>query len=208
MSKKKLFLFILIIIMTLLSACLSIKKIPRDFYLLEYLPAKENMELVQQVPVDQTVLIRDALIKAPYSSKNLVKRNSGPSFSYYENSLWGIDLSENLADLLSRQLQVYQIFSRSLRSSTAFSSPDYEITIQLRKLEQLSENAQTYNSFILEFNLIDREKGEILVKHNSEEKINLKSNSLDEFVLSFNQHYLSQGNEFIRKILIFLEAGN
>jgi len=188
-----------IILLLIFLACSSGQFIQNRYYILEYFSDSENPELEQEKPVLGTVIIHDASINKPYDRDNIVVRYFGPKITYAQNDIWGVKLEEIIPDLVATRMQKYNIFKNILRDYSR-SRPDYEITINIKNLEQF--HSENLNEAHIDMNMILRdERGNEMVRHSIKKETRLANDDVDIFVQRVNNIILEETNYFTRKIL-------
>jgi len=180
-------------------ACSSGQFIQNRYYILEYFSDSENLELKQEKPVVGTVIIHDASINKPYDRDNIVVRYFGPTITYAQNDIWGVKLEEIIPDLVATRMQKYNVFKNILRDYSR-SRPDYEITINIKNLEQF--HSENLNEAHIDMNMILRdERGNEMIRHSIKKETRLANDDVDIFVQRVNNIILEETNHFTRKIL-------
>lgn len=118
----------------LLTGCLTRPQMPTAYYTLDYIAESERAELRRQSPYPVSVHVRDTEIARAYGRPQIVERGIGPQFSYLERHLWGVDLSDTVADLVAQRVERYGITEQTLREFTR-EPADYEVRSAIEAIE-------------------------------------------------------------------------
>ncbi|MFW6211956.1 MAG: ABC-type transport auxiliary lipoprotein family protein [Spirochaetota bacterium] len=196
---------ILILFATLLS-CVSRPANPRFFYTLDYIPSTEEPELVQGQPYPVSVHILDSEISQAYTRPQIVQRGLGPEFTYLDNRLWGVELSETLAELIDRRVDAYNLFARTQREYAREES-DYEIRSDLSAIEYVNYRGTEQALVRLDYTFWDVSEARAVVQHRGNVQQPIFGGDVALFVNEANTILLDELDEFLRKVVTFLETG-
>ncbi|HKJ84423.1 MAG TPA: ABC-type transport auxiliary lipoprotein family protein [Spirochaetia bacterium] len=190
----------------LLSSCITRPAIPVFYYTLDYLPDTENPELARTEPDPATVHVLDTSIPRAYTRPQIVQRGVGPQFTYLDNQLWGIDLSETVAGLVEQRINRYSIFSRTYRNFTR-EGADYEIRSSVPRLEYVRYDGTRQASFEFEITLWQMPDEMPVVRHRATAQRSVLGDDVAAFVAEANEMLLAEIDVFLESVNRYLDTG-
>jgi ABC-type uncharacterized transport system auxiliary subunit len=147
----------------LLAACFFGGKSPETrYYTLDYTPAPPP-ELLERGPYPFTVRLREATIAEAYRRSQIVYRQSAYQMQFYSYNLWAVDPERMVGDLLFKHLRAARLFENVTRVAETIS-PDFQISCDVRAIEEYDAPDRWYAHLAVEYQLIDEKNGQILWK--------------------------------------------
>jgi len=199
---NKIKLLILLAISIFLMNCFGGRPYSDNFYILQYFEHSENPEIHQKENFDYSVIVYDTEINRTYDSKKIVVRHFGPRITYANDHLWGTDLSDGVADLMSRRISAYNIFNQVQRNFRD-ARPDYEINSVINNIEMIKSDNLSEVHLNLDIYLKKSGVEEYLVKHSSRREEILFNTTMESFVQKVNDIILEESDRFACKIQNF-----
>jgi len=189
----------------LLTACISRSAPEVSYYLLEYKSEGELERLVVAEPLAGQVHIDDTELPRAFVRRQIVNRLEGQEFRYLRDHLWGDDLSETIPRLIESRIRRYGLFERTTRNFNR-SREGYEIRSRLDRLEFVQWGSTSAALVEIEFELIDLETKESLIRRNERRREELESRRVSDFVALANRIMLSEIDAFLTQVAESLVA--
>jgi len=178
----------------------------RHYYILE-LPEQSASFADSTVLTKKICEILDTEIPPAFAQLRIAVRKRSNEISYYQYNYWAMNPSDNLAFLLTRQVEMAKLFARSTRGLLK-QVPDYQIKSKVYNLEVLDIEDIYYAHLQMEMDLIEYDSRKILVSHSFDKTKALTERDLNLFASQLSIIFDQETIQFIRKIRTYLEENN
>jgi ABC-type uncharacterized transport system auxiliary subunit len=178
----------------------------RHYYILE-LPEESYQSNQDTLPGKGVCEILRAKIPPAYDQQRIAVRRRSHEISYYQYHYWAMNPAENLTALLEQQIQKSHIFSHS-SSGILNRIPDYQITLDVYKLEVLDQDDIYSAGLEMRMELIDYRSGQSLLTHRFERTKALKNRDLNLFASELSIIFQEETQNFIIKVRSYFEKSN
>jgi len=179
---------------------------PNFFYTLDYIARTEDGQLARAEPYPVSVHIVDTDISQAYTRPQIVQRGLGPEFTYLNNRLWGVDLSETVAELVDRRVDAYNLFRRT-RREYAREDADYEIRSDLSAIEYVNFQSTEQALVRVDYVLWDVSAERAVVYHRGNVQEPIFGNDVALFVDEANTILLDELDTFLAKVVTYFDTG-
>lgn len=147
----------------LLSGCFFGGRSPEtEYYTLDYSPSVDPARL-ERGPYPFTLRLREPTIAEAYRRSQIVYRQSAYQMRFYAFHLWAVDPERMIGDLLLKHLSAVRLFEHVSRSIESYT-PDFQLTCDIRAIEEYDSPDQWYAHLAIEYQLIDERTGQVLWK--------------------------------------------
>jgi ABC-type uncharacterized transport system auxiliary subunit len=198
---------ILFLIITLAAGCSFMNRketVNTNYYVLDYLPATENPELVMEKPFPKTLEVMETKLPRTYDRNQIVRKKSYTQISYFPNHLWANRLYDAVPNLLVRRLNAYNIFRRVGRDLME-TKPDYYLETTINNIEYLDiDKPQAF--LRLEFVMRDASTQAIIFSNRNERSRILYNKTVEYFVQSVNELIMQETDLFAYKCIEYLQG--
>jgi len=198
LSKRSVLFITLLMLLSVLSSCVSSQPPEKFYYTLQYDPSSELPELIQSEPIDASVWVQSASISRTYKRNQIVMRHFGPRISYLENHLWANDLEEKVSELITARLKAYDLF-RIIRQDFPYSRPDYELIPTVTTIEFLHGEGSSTALLNMRFDLRRLDGGSVVTTE-IERRVAVYDSNLDSFVQVVNEAILAYTDQFAAEV--------
>ncbi len=195
---KKLNILLLVLMVGFMN-CFFRTTLPTNYYILQYFDHSEKGDIKQDDSFNVSAIVYDTQISRTYDRKKIVIRHFGPKITYADNDLWATDLSDGIADLISKRISAYNIFNQVQRSFRDVR-PDYEINSSINNIELIKADNMNEVHLGIEINLTRSGEEEFLVRHVAVREERLFNESLESFVQKANDLILEEADRFSIKV--------
>ncbi len=189
------------------SGCVTRPSRVTSYYTLDYLHDSEHTELRQDTPFSASVHVLDTRIARAYSRPQIVLRGIGPSFVYLPDHLWGIDLSETVANLVQRRIRAHRMFEQTTREFTR-EEFDYELRSSIGSIEYVVFGGTRLATLEIELSLIRMSDETEVVRHQVRSESAIQADDVSVFVAEANRLLLAEIDAFLSKTLAYLTTGD
>ncbi len=193
----------ILIILILLSACAHIQVEPKRYYILEYKKVKENQELIQKTPFNNTVRVIDAELSRTYDRKQIVLRTSENMIEFNYDHLWADHLSESLSNLIQTRINRYRIFNQVYRDMQ--QSVDFEIVPVVQSIEFLDYGVKNGAHLNMDIYLKNIKDNKYIIQHHVESTVLMYDRDFEMFVQTINDMVMEETDKFIIKTVKYLK---
>jgi ABC-type uncharacterized transport system auxiliary subunit len=205
---SQLILIVVLLIIILSSAACSFlsrsEVVPTSYYVLDYLPATENPDLIQPKPFPQTMEVMDTKLPRSYDRNQIVQKMSYTEISYFPNQLWANRLYDAVPNLLVRRLNAYNIFRRVGRDLMD-TKPDYYLESTIYNIEYLGIDKPL--AFLrMEFILRNANTQEVVFTDRHERTRTLRDTSVEYLVQCFNEMIMAETDLFAGQCIDLLSG--
>lgn len=145
-----------------LTGCFFGKSPETRYYTLDYVPAPPPARL-ERGPYPFTVRLREPSIAEAYRRSQIVYRQSAYQMQFYSYHLWAVDPERMVGDLLFKHLSAARLFENVTRVAETLT-PDFQITTDIRAIEEYDSPDRWYAHLAIEYQLIDEKTGQVLWK--------------------------------------------
>jgi cholesterol transport system auxiliary component len=145
-----------------LSACVFGRTPETKYYTLDYVPDPPK-ERIERGPYPFTVRLREPTIAEAYRRSQIVYRQSAYQMQFYSYQLWAVDPERMIGDLLFKHLRAARLFENVTRA-VEMTPPDFQITTDVRAIEEYDAPDRWYAHLAVEYQLIDERTGNVLWK--------------------------------------------
>ncbi len=132
------------------------------YYTLGYTPSVDPARL-ERGPYPFTLRLREPTIAEAYRRSQIVYRQSAFQMQFYNFHLWAVDPERMIGDLLLKHLNAVRLFEHVSRSIEAYT-PDFQLTTDIRAIEEYDSPDRWYAHLAIEYQLIDERNGQVLWK--------------------------------------------
>src|SRR6056297_2729118 len=198
LSKRSVLFITLLMLLSVLSSCVSSQPPEKFYYTLQYDPSSEQPELIQSEPIEASVWVQSASISRTYKRNQIVMRHFGPRISYLENHLWANDLEEKVSELITACLKAYEVF-RIIRQDFPYSRPDYELIPTVTRIEFLHGEGSSTALLNMRFDLRRLDGGSVVTTE-IERRVEVYDSNLDSFVQVVNEAILAYTDQFAAEV--------
>lgn len=189
------------------SGCLSQPIEPTNYYILEYFPRLETFELKKENPLDFSIQILDTRIPDTYNRKQIIQRSIGPKITYLRSELWGVDLSNTIADITAKRSASYNIFSNITRDYTQLDI-DYEVITDVLNIELLTAGNNFYARLNMDYIIRDPELRSQILIHRSRRLERVASADIELFIIKLNDMLLEEIDKFLGNLEEYVVSGS
>jgi len=194
-------------LLLLLTGCITRPANPTTYYTLDYLADSEQGSLFVAEPYDVSVQVPDTTIGQAYARPQIVERGLGPRFTYLSRSLWGIDLSETIADLVARRISAYG-FSGQIQRQISRQAADLQLRSDISAIEYVRYENIEQAVLSITFSVWDSAGEEELFSRRSEVVRTIFGNDVGVFVSEVNRALFEQLDTFLTLLADYLETGD
>ncbi|TVQ28771.1 MAG: DUF481 domain-containing protein [Spirochaetaceae bacterium] len=197
---------LIVVSMLALSSCLTRPERLVSYYTFDSLPETERAELRIDTPHDASVQILDTRVARAFSRPQIVLRGIGPSFVYLNDHLWGVDLSETVADLIERRIRSYRIFGRTTREFTR-ERVAYELRSAIGSIEYLVFGNQRVATVEIDLVLVRMPDEREVVRYRNRAEAQIPADDVGVFVAEANRLIVREIDSFLERVLGYLATG-
>jgi ABC-type uncharacterized transport system auxiliary subunit len=175
-----------------------------NYYVLDYLSATENKNLIQSKHFDKTLEIMDTKLPRTYDRNQIVNKKSYSQISYFNNELWANKLYDAVPNILVQRLSAYNMF-RKVSRDLGEVAPDYYLETYIQNIERIE--GDPHQAFLrMEFYLRKTSDQSVVLTQKNERSQNLRDESIEYLVQTFNQMIMFETDIFAAKCLDLLSG--
>ena len=193
-------LHIFAILIVVLTACISEKKIERRYYTIE-IPVDQTINVCDSISrLQGTCELEQVVVNNVYAKNQIVNRAGSNEISYYIYNQWAVNPSDAITQLIREYFEIAGIF-QNLSDSYSRTIPDFRFQTYINSLE-LIENKRSLSAHLaLEFRLIDNSTNKVILTHKASRTTPLKQNDLNIFAQEVSKIILQELNIFAGTII-------
>ena len=195
--KMKVIHFFLFIFLIAIQSC-GVRTLIRHYYIMD-LPDDNYQSSQDTVLVEGICEILRTKLPTAYDQQRIAVRQRSHEISYYQYHYWAMNPADNLTALMEQQIQTSKLFTYS-SSGILKGVPDYQIALDVYKLEVLDQNDIYSVSVEMRMDLIDYNNSKALVTHRFDRVKELENRDLNLFALELSIIFQDEINTFISKI--------
>jgi len=197
--KRKSNWFLLLILLTV-AGCTS-QAVFTTYYLLDYYPSAKNSDLILDEPLPYKTQVLNFKIPRSFDSIRIIARFSSHQINYYRYSLWAVRPQVAVADLVAQHINAYDMFQKCQREFLE-DIPDYEITGEIFQIELFESEAYSAAHLKMAFELYDRNKAEILVRHAFDREYPIPAQNMTIFAKALSDIINEETEIFLSKVVL------
>ena len=174
------------------------------YYLLDYYPSATNPNLILDEPLPFKAQVLNFKIPRSFDSIRIIARFSSHQINYYRYSLWAVRPQVAVADLIAQHINAYGLFQQCQREFLQ-ESPDYEITGEIFQIELFESEAYAAAHLKMSYELYDRAKAELLVRHAVNRETPIPSENMTIFAKALSDIINEETELFLEKVVLHFQ---
>ncbi len=187
--------YILFISISLLTGCISEKKIDRKYYTIE-IPASQFPVSNDSTPlINKSLEVSQVEINPVYEKTQIVNRINSNEINYFIYHQWAVQPAEAAKNLITGYLEATNIF-KSVNSGSILTASDYTMVTSINILE-LVEIQKSFTAHInLEFKIFDNSDNQVIISQKADRTRALQQKDINLFAEQVSNLIFEELNKF------------